>query len=356
MLAFGMALPPPKLADWASGCARAAHPVRMRHDKAERAALWQAAQHGVIAARTLVSLGVPESTVYRRCRDGGPWQRLAPGIVLMATGTPTVDQRVVAALLHGGDGAILTGVEACRRLGIRRGPPDGGPLHVLVPHTRQVRNTELTRIERTTRLPRPMVRDGVPLAPAGRAVVDTAKKVRSGAAIAELAADAVQHNLCTVEQLAEELATCGRRGSATPRDVIRDVAAGVRSAAERDAKKLSRRSGLPEPMWNAAVYGSDGALLGIADAWWDDVGLAWEINSFAWHLLPADYAKEQAKRARFAAAGVPVLPTLPRRLHAEGHEVIKEMQKAYAAAGGAPRPPVRAVPSQHGGFTPTTLE
>src|SRR6188474_3698611 len=90
-----------------------------------------AAADGVITAQALVALGVPESTVYHRCRDGGPWQRLAPGVVLMTTGHPTTGQLVTAALLHGGPDAVLTGLEACRRHGIRRGPPPDLPMHVL---------------------------------------------------------------------------------------------------------------------------------------------------------------------------------------------------------------------------------
>src|SRR4029079_11075840 len=102
-------------------------------------------------------------------------------------------------------------------------------------------------------------------------------------------------------------------GTAVPRSVLREVSAGVRSAAERTAKAVWRRSGLPEPWWHAAVYDAGGRLLGIADAWWDDVALAWEINSVAWHLAPGDYAREQARTARCTAAGIPVRPTLPKR-------------------------------------------
>jgi len=51
-----------------------------------------AAADGVITAQALVALGVPESTIYHRCRDGGPWQRLAPGVILMTTGHPTTGQ------------------------------------------------------------------------------------------------------------------------------------------------------------------------------------------------------------------------------------------------------------------------
>ncbi|GAA0943725.1 hypothetical protein [Pseudonocardia zijingensis] len=317
--------------------------------------LLAAALDGVIRARTLVELGVEETTVYRRCRDGGPWQRLAPGIVLMATGHPTPDQLATAALLHGGPEGLITGLHACHRHGIRRGPQLPATLHMLVPHVRQVRSTELMYVERTKRLPPPVVRGGFPLAPPARAVSDAVRRLRSRRDITELVSDAVQRGLCTVSELSTELTEGGRRGSSTPRSVLLDVSAGVLSAAEADAKRLWARSGLPEPWWNARVHDADGNLLGIADAWWDDVCLAWEINSFAWHLAPEDYAREQEKRARFAAAGVNVLPTLPRRLRANSREVLAELRKAYEAAAASPRPRVWATPRaserQQGGLT-----
>jgi hypothetical protein len=62
-------------------------------------------------------------------------------------------------------------------------------------------------------------------------------------------------------------------------------------------KRLWRRSGLPEPWWNARVYTAGGAFLGVADGWFDDVALDWEINSVAWHLNPAKYEQEQERTA-----------------------------------------------------------
>ncbi len=313
-----------------------------------RAAAW----HGVITARRLVRLGVPETTVYARCRDGGPWQRLLPGIVLLHNGPATEQQRVVAALLHGGPEAQLTGLEACRRHGVRRGPGTDGTLHLLNPHVRQVRNSGFVVVERTLRLPEPVLRGGIPLTPLPRAVLDATRRIRSERDVTELVADAVQRGLCTVAQLGAELAEGGRRGSATPRRVLLAVGAGARSAAERDAQIVWRRTGLPEPWWNTALYDAAGGLLGIADAWWDDAALAWEINSYEWHLRPADYAREQAKSARMAAAGVPVLPTLPSRLRNDRAAVAAELRSAHAHAAVRPRPRVRAVP---GALTPVAL-
>jgi hypothetical protein len=309
----------------------------------DRHTLLDASVRGVISVRALVELGVRESTVYDRCRDGGPWQRLAPGIVLLSTGQPSGDQRVTAALLHGGPDAVLTGLHACRRHGVRRGPPVGDTTHILVPHTRQVRCTAWIEVERSERMPRPMVRDNVPLAPVPRAVVDSARRLRDARDITELLADPVQQGLCTVAQLSTELAACSRRGSATPRRVLAAVSAGVRSAAERDAQRLCRRSGLPEPWWNVPVLDCRGTLLGVADAWWDEIAFAWEINSAEWHLNPESYAREQERTAAFLAAGIPVLPTQPARLRSMPNDVLRELRDAYRHAAARPRPDVRVV-------------
>ncbi len=125
----------------------------------------------------------------------------------------------------------------------------------------------------------------------------------------------MQRRLCTPAQLAAELREGSQRGSATPRRVLVDVSEGIRSTAERDAKRLVARSGLPAPWWNVAVYDERGRLLGIADAWFDEVALAWEINSYAWHLNPESYAREITRTADMTAANVVVLPVLPTALH-----------------------------------------
>ena len=316
-------------------------------DGPQLATLQAAAHDGVIRASSLVALGVPERTVYRRCRPGGPWQLLLPATVLLSTGQPTPNQLMVASLLYAGPDAVVTGIEAARRHGIRRGPDPDGRIHLLVPHEQQPASTRYVVVERTHRMPHAVSRGGVPLAPIPRALVDGARRIASSEQVTELFADAVQRGLCTVGQLWTEVEAAQRRGTAVPRSVLRDVSAGVRSAAERTAKAVWRRSGLPEPWWNAAVYDEGGRLLGIADAWWDDAALAWEINSVAWHLAPGDYAREQARTARFTAAGVPVLPTLPKRLVDESAAVVRELREAHRHASARPRPAVHAVRRPH---------
>jgi hypothetical protein len=306
-------------------------------------ALRRSARDGVIRTAALRGLGVPGATITNRCGEDGRWRRLLPGVVLLNSGTPTRKQEVAAALLYGGPDTVLTGLEACRRLGVRRLPDARGKVHVLVPDDRQLRSSEFVTVERTTRLPPPLLRDGVPLAPVPRACLDAARRLRSAAEVTELIADTVQRQLCTPAHLATELREGSQRGSALPRRVLADVADGVRSTAERDAKRLLARSSLPEPWWNAEVRDLGGRLLGIADAWFDEVALAWEINSYAWHLLPQYYANEVKRTAGLTAVGVAVLPVLPTSLRDDQDGSLAELEAAYDAAGRRPRPPLVAV-------------
>lgn len=304
---------------------------------------------GVATAGQLVLAGVAERTVYHRCLEGGPWQSVLPGVVFLFTGRPTRRQQVLAAVLLGGADALVTGLEACRRHGVRRGPVRRShvrdlidEVHLLVPHGRQVRSVGYVHVERTTHLPDAVRREGVPLAPVARACIDAARRMRAEGDVAELLSDPVQHGLCTVAALASELEAGSRRGTAVPRRVLRGVADGVRSAAELDAMKLWRRTGLPEPWWNAPVHLPDGRLLGVADCWLDDVAMAWEIQSKEWHLSPDDHDRTVERAAKFTAAGAAYTASTPKSIRAASTEVIRNLRALYGHAAARPRPPLRA--------------
>jgi len=58
---------------------------------------------------------------------------------------------------------------------------------------------------------------------------------------------------------------------------------------EADARVLWRRTGLPPLSWNVPIVDAAGRFLATPDGWADDVAMAWEIDSYAFHLSPADY-------------------------------------------------------------------
>jgi hypothetical protein len=124
-----------------------------------RAVLLAASHHGVTTIATLAELGVSHRTTHRRCLPGGPWQKVLPGVVLLGDMPPTRRQLVEAALLCAGSGSMISGLEACRRFGFRAVPADHR-IHVVVPHRRKAFSGPFVIVERTRRVPRPVVRDG----------------------------------------------------------------------------------------------------------------------------------------------------------------------------------------------------
>lgn len=285
----------------------------------------------------LEGMGVPRSSVYRRCRPGGPWQLLLPGVVLLHPAAPTEEQRLRAALLLAGENAVVTGLWALRRLGLRQ-IPEPREIHVLVPHGRKITSRRFAVIERTTRLPTPLVRVGIPVAPVSRAVVDAARKIKDFAKVQAMFAEAVQRRRCVPHQLARELRLGSRRGSALPTRALQALLAGAESVAEADAWEIWKRSGLPAAEWNVKVFDGNGTYIAKPDAWSDEVAFAWEIDSVTYHSGRDQFLRTLARNARYSAAGIAFLQTPPSRLRTEPETVIEELRAAYAAAEARPRP------------------
>lgn len=247
---------------------------------------------------------------------------------------------------------MITGLVACQRFGMRRGPralrdPMPSTVHLLAPHGRQRRDVGFVHIERTTRLPVAQFWDGLPFATPTRACMDAARRLDDTREITELFSDAVQRGLTTVGELWAEMEQGSRRGTADPRQMLRDVRDGVRSAAEGDAKRLLARSAvLPPALWNAEVRDASGRLLGIADCWFDDVCLVWEIDSTEWHLSPADHDRSVRKAAAFAAAGAVVVPAKPGDVSRDGRTQLRLLEAAYTSAATRPRPRLTATPAR----------
>jgi hypothetical protein len=279
-------------------------------------------------------------TIYTRCLPGGPWQRLLPGIVLLHNNEPTSEQLVTAALLHGGAEAIVTGTEACFRHGLRPSAlPQGMGLHLLIPHERKIRSTGFVTMERTIRLPSPIVRHGVPLAPLVRATTDTARRLKRSEQVESLLIEAIQKGECSPKALLRELDHGTRRGTAVPRRLLNEWI-DIRSMAESRARMLSQRMRTPPSHWNAAIYDREGRYIGRPDALWDDVGLVWEIDSYEFHFRKSDYARTVDRNTRYTAAGLVVVQTLPSRLRDDPDGVLSDLDAAHRVADARPRPDI----------------
>jgi hypothetical protein len=264
---------------------------------------------GVATHSELRALGVPTSTITYRIRPAGPWQRILPGVVLTHRGTPTTRERGHAALKYCGDGAVLTGLSSLSRRGYRT--PSSTREHVLVEHRRQRSSRDWLTVERTTRMPPTTIHRGLPCAFVARALVDACRRMERLDDVRELVAEVIQQNGCSVRELADEVRRGARRGSGLTREVLREMAAGIRSVAEARARVVLARHGVTAPTWNAVVETPDGAFLGIIDAYWEHVAAALEIDSMAWHLRPSAYKRTQRRQRRLITRGVLVMPVAP---------------------------------------------
>jgi very-short-patch-repair endonuclease len=300
-----------------------------------------ARQYQVVSRSQVLASGMPERVLEYRLRRGGPWQRLLPGVFLAVTGTPTNDQRDIAALLYAGPESVLTGTAALRLWGVRA--PYTSIIDVLIPASKQRKSAGFARIHATTRMPKETFAVGSRrLAPLARAVGDTARGLSGLADVRALVAAVVQQTRCTPAELAAELEDGPVQGSALLRIAVADVYAGTRSNPEADLHDLIRRAKLPTPEFNPRLYAHE-EFIGSPDAWWQYAGVAAEVDSHEYHLSPEDHDRTAARDTRMKKYGINVLHFTPRQIRTQPAEVIAAIKTALAAAAFLPPVPIRAV-------------
>lgn len=278
------------------------------------------------------------SALRHRLRSGGPWTRLLPGTYAAQTGPLSPRQRRRAALLHAGDHAQLAGLTACQVHGLRAADP-GRRVHVLVPHDRRPRPVADVVVHRTLALPHPLVRQGLPVSPLPRAVVDGARELVRLSDVRALVAEPVQRGLVAVAQLEHVVAAGHSAGSRLVRRVLAEVRDGVRSEPEARLRTLLSGSRvLPPPLWNCRLL-LHSRWLADPDAYLPDAGLVVEYESRQWHLSPADWENTLARHDRLSAAGLRVLHVTPDRLRSGPRRVLQTIEDAYRAGLRSGPPP-----------------
>jgi len=298
-------------------------------------------QFGVISLRQADDFGISMSTLQYRTRPGGTWQRIFPGVYLTVSGTPTIDQLDMAALLYAGSPSVITGTAALRRWGTGRQGPDGN-VDVLVPVANGVASRDYVRIHRTSRMPPHVALEGeIVLAMPPRAAIDAALSLASTREVRALLADVTLRRLCTVRQLEQELGLSRLRNSARVRVVLGEVKTGTQSAPEGDLRDLIKRADLPEPMYNARLY-VDAKLIGRPDAWWPQAGLAVEVDSRTWHWPVELWERTMDRQSRLGAAGIRVLHFSPAQISSEPDRVAALIREALK--NGRPIASIRTEP------------
>ncbi|HEX6352960.1 hypothetical protein [Actinophytocola sp.] len=280
----------------------------------------------VITTAELRARGISSHAIALRCRPSGPWQRILRGVVLMSPFHPTRRQRLRAAVAYGGPEAVISGIDAMRAHGVDVAAPS--EVLVLVPARRRVASTSYVTVERTVRPPTPVNLAGLPYASLARATLDAARRAPNQEQLRALLVSAI--GPCTVAALRAELNAGSQRGSAAVRELLSDDLAtddNVVPVAVTLAKRALHTTSLPPPHWHEPIHDQTGMLLGIPDAWWPEVSLAWDVGTQTRHHDPRAWA----------AAGVTLIRTDPQRLRSSPTAVADELVAAFARAAARPQ-------------------
>lgn len=294
---------------------------------------------GVVRAAALERLGVARGTIAARCRDGGPWQRILPGVVLLHDRPPTTLQRNLAALEYGGPDALLSGHAALAAFGYPASPPRNDVL-LLIPSTRHRRDWSFVKVQRTRHLPAPVHRGLLRLAPPARSLMDAGCRAPTAEACHALLAEGIGRDDVTIDELVRELAHGSDRGNHLPRAVLRELTEDAHSVARVHTQNLYATSGLPRMRHDVDVLSAAGLWVARPDGWLDDVAVAWEIDSPKYHFSPELHEATRARRARMQREGIVVVTHPPEQIRTDPPTVLADLRAAYTLAASRPRPPV----------------
>jgi very-short-patch-repair endonuclease len=81
----------------------------------------------------------------------------------------------------------------------------------------------------------------------------------------------------------------------------------------------------------------DGTFLTRPDAWWPEAGVAVEVDSYEWHLSPAQWDRTRARHDLMGSAGIIALHFSPRQIRRERAEVVRLIEDALERGCGCAR-------------------
>lgn len=301
-----------------------------RNRRAALAAEVAARFAGVAHRRDLRAAGIDRGAV-RFEVAAGRWQKAGRHTVVVGTQPVTGQALMWRAVWETGAGAVLDGAAALVAHGLRGFRPDA--IDVAVPADNRRHAVDGVRC-RPRRELGPTIHVGVPRTRVEHATIRAAQWARSDRQAALIICLVVQQRLVPAQRLLD----AWRQVRRSPRrrlidDVVRDVCDGAHSLGELDFGRLCRRHGLPPPDRQVVRTTASGRI--YLDVWWEDVGLAVEIDGghHAIALNPVDDALRQ-NEVVIAGSAVLRIPVIGLRIEADRFmdQVVRAHRRASAAA------------------------
>lgn len=264
-------------------------------------------RHGIVTRGELRQLGWSDRMI-----DGGiargELSSLHPSVYRVAGAPDTWEQRVAAAVLSIGPGAVASHRSAARLWDLDLPDLDVVEVSTAEPRRRAPRGVVVHRL---TDEPIAVLRRGIPTTTPMRLLCDLGA-VAPVRVVDDAFVQARARRLCAWDAVEAELRAVGRRGRAGTAAIRRVLRAHdpagrpLDSVAEARVLRVLRRFGVPEPVCQHVFVDAAGAFLARADfAWPPSVSL--EFLGYGPHSSEARFHVDRRRVRRLTAAGVDVV-------------------------------------------------
>jgi very-short-patch-repair endonuclease len=293
----------------------------------------------VISRREALAAGLTDGGIRSRLADRR-WRTASPGVYVVAGTSPTPQRRLRLAITAAGPDAAASHRSAAWLWGLLDRPPTRPT--VTVPANRRPRlpDVDLHR----SHLPFDShERRGLPCTGAARTLIDCAT-VLPPPALADLVDRALASRAMTVDRLAADLDD-GRFRKLPGRVALRRcleqrgmVGGPTPSVLESRTARLLRRHHLPIPRAEV-VWGDQGQYR--LDFAYPTIRLVVEVDGYAWHASPEQFARDHQRRNELVAAGWTLLTYGWRDVDGASARVAAEIARVHRELSSAAVSPRR---------------
>ncbi len=286
-----------------------------------------ALQAGLLARRQLNGLGYSRHYV-RRQVDAHRWVHRTATVISTTTGPPSRDQLFWLGPLHAGGLALVGGLSALERHGLRNWHRD--ELSVWVEDELSFDAVSGLRFFRTRRSLDAFrdPRSELPLCRVEPAALVFAAYERSARTAQGLLAAVVQQRLTDAGRLLAELETLRPlRRAKLFRTLLGDIAGGAGSLAEVDVARLCRRFNLPQPSRQVRRRDATGRLR-FTDAEWvlpDGSVIVLEVDG-AFHMEVEHWEDDLARQRGLSGPGRIIVRCTARELRDRPDVVVRDLK------------------------------
>jgi very-short-patch-repair endonuclease len=279
---------------------------------------------GVITRAQALDAGLSSDGLKARVRSGR-WARPLRGVYAVSGMTDTAHRSLRIAIAAASPGAVASHWSAAWLWGLSDRPPTAPVVSVNFPRHPVLPGVEVHRTE----IPFDTARQrGLPCTPAVRTLIDCAATTTPGH-LAELIDRSLSLRVVTVAELAGPSGARRLRGRGPLRQCLeaRSMIGGpAPSVLESRMARLFRRHRLPAP--RAEVVWGDRRQYRL-DFAYPAIRLMVEVDAYAWHASPQQFAHDHRRRNELVAEGWMVLIYTWRDVTQEPDRVAAEIARAH---------------------------